>query len=335
MRRRWLSIAATLLVTSTLVACSTQPTSPSPSDAGDPPREQQHALGTTQLPANPERVATVAWGNEDIPLALGVMPVGFAAATWGVDDGSRMLPWTKQRVEELGGEPVLFDETDGINFEQVAATQPDLILAAYSGLSAEEYSTLSEIAPTVAYSGVPWLTSWRDHIAEEAAALGMVDEGKKLTEELEATITESTAKYPQLEGKTAAIVNVDPSNLGKISLYTETDRRMSYLVDLGLKVPESVRKLGDEGSYFLDVSAEQIDQVADVDIFVMYGDEKLLAAMQADPLLSKHPAVANGAVVLLGEDGPLAASINPTPLAIPWGIDKYHELLAAAADRVK
>ncbi len=31
--------------------------------------------------------------------------------------------------------PVLFDETDGIDFEAVADTNPDVILASYSGLT--------------------------------------------------------------------------------------------------------------------------------------------------------------------------------------------------------
>ena len=46
---------------------------------------------------------------------------------------------------------MLFDETDGIDFEAVADTQPDVILASYSGLTQEEYDTLSKIAPVVAY----------------------------------------------------------------------------------------------------------------------------------------------------------------------------------------
>ena len=43
---------------------------------------------------------------------------------------------------------MLFDETDGIDFEAVADTDPDVILAAYSGLTQEDYDTLSEIAPS-------------------------------------------------------------------------------------------------------------------------------------------------------------------------------------------
>ncbi len=36
-------------------------------------------------------------------------------------------------------------------FEDVAPTKPDAIPAAYSGITEEDYSQLSEITPTVAY----------------------------------------------------------------------------------------------------------------------------------------------------------------------------------------
>lgn len=65
-----------------------------------------------------------------------------------------------ERLDELGAEvPVLFDEGDGIEFEAVAATNPDVILAAFSGLSQEDYDLLSEIAPVVAYPEAAWATN--------------------------------------------------------------------------------------------------------------------------------------------------------------------------------
>ena len=92
------------------------------------------------------------WANHEVPLALGVVPVGMAEANFGDDDGDGVLPWVEEKLDELGAEtPVLFDETDGIDFEAVADTEPDVILAAYSGLTQEDYDTLSEIAPVVAY----------------------------------------------------------------------------------------------------------------------------------------------------------------------------------------
>ena len=102
----------------------------------------EHALGTTVLEAQPERVATVQWANHEVPLALGVVPVGMAAANFGDEDGDGLLPWVADELAELdAATPVLFDENDGIDFEAVADTDPDVILAAYSGLTQEDYDT--------------------------------------------------------------------------------------------------------------------------------------------------------------------------------------------------
>src|SRR5215217_334120 len=143
-------------------------------DSAAYPITVRHAFGTTVIEEKPERVATVAWANHEVPLALGVVPVGMSKATWGDDDGDGVLPWVEDQLEELDAEtPVLFDETEGIDFEAVADTQPDVILASYSGLTEEEYDTLSEIAPVVGYPEGPWATSWRDMIETTAAGMGM------------------------------------------------------------------------------------------------------------------------------------------------------------------
>lgn len=82
----------------------------------------EHVFGTTEIPASPERITTVAWANHEVPLALGVVPAGMAAANFGDEDGDGLLPWVADALEELGAEtPVLFDESDGIDFEAAAA----------------------------------------------------------------------------------------------------------------------------------------------------------------------------------------------------------------------
>ena len=98
--------------------------------------------------------------------------MGFAKQTWGVEDDSGMLIWTKEKVDELvadgADKPALFDETDGIPLEAINATEPEVILAAYSGLTEEDYKALSEIAPTVAYPTVAWGTPWREMITRSS-----------------------------------------------------------------------------------------------------------------------------------------------------------------------
>ncbi|TCK04191.1 iron-siderophore ABC transporter substrate-binding protein [Marinobacterium mangrovicola] len=291
-----------------------------------------HAFGTTTIEAKPERVATVAWANHEVPLALGVVPVGFAAAGFGDDDGDGLLPWVSARLKELGAPvPALFDEGDGIDFEAVAATQPDVILAGYSGLSQADYDTLSMIAPVVAYPEAPWSTSWRELIRTNSAGLGMAAEGEALIGQIEAEIATSVARYPELEDKTAMfITHLDPTNLSTLHFYSGNDARVSFFEDLGLHSPQSVIDATQKGQFSGEVSIEKIDSFDDVDIFVTYGGEQLLGPLKSNPLTSRMRAIAKDAVVMLG-NGPSATGANPTPLSIPWVLDDYVDTLAAAA----
>ena len=303
----------------------------------------KHVYGTTEVPADATKVATVAWANQDVLLALGIMPLGFSKQTWGVTDGSGMLPWTKEKVDELtangAAQPKLFDDDGGvkINPQAVNATKPEVILAVYSGMSKEEYETLSKIAPTVAYPKVAWGTPWRETIAINATAVGKKTEGDTLVADLEKQVADAVAKHPQIKGKAAAFCYTAEGDATKFGYYTTADPRTAFLSDLGMKVPASVEKASKKSSsaFNVDVSTENADSLNDFDLIVMYGTESDLAAMQANSLLSQVRAIKNGAVAFVGNSDPMAASTNPGPLSIPWGIEKYVGLIATAAGKVK
>jgi iron complex transport system substrate-binding protein len=292
----------------------------------------RHALGTTTITKKPERVATVAWANHEVPLALGIVPVGFAAANFGDDDGDGILPWVAEKLAELDADkPVLFDEGDGIDFEAVAATNPDVILASYSGLSQSDYDTLSQIAPVVAYPEAPWSTDWREMIRLNSAGLGMAAEGEALIATIEAEIARTVAEYPQLQGKSAMfITHLDATDLSIVNFYTTNDTRVKFFADLGLKSPRSVIEASAPGKFSGSISAERIDAFDDVDLVVTYGNQKLLDALAANPLMARMPAVEKGALVMLGRN-PLGTAANPTPLSISWVLRDYLALLAEAA----
>ena len=333
------ALSAAALLTASLAACSSTPAESQAAPEGDwETITIEHALGTAVIDEKPERVATVNWANHEVPLALGVVPVGMAAANFGDDDGDGILPWVEEKLEELGGDaPVLFDENDGIDFEAVADTQPDVILAAYSGLTQEDYDTLSEIAPVVAYPETAWGTSWREMVEYNATALGLAEEGEQLVADLEQEMTDAAAKFPSLAGKSAMFMtHVDTTDLSEVSFYTTHDPRTLFFEDLGMSVADSIAKASAETEKFsLTQSAEQADAFSDVDIIVTYGGEELITALESDPLLSQIPAVANGAIVTLPGDNPLGTAANPTPLAISWVLDDYLTVLAEAADAAK
>ncbi|GAB6930923.1 iron-siderophore ABC transporter substrate-binding protein [Paenibacillus sp. JCM 10914] len=296
----------------------------------------QHAFGETVIDSKPERVATIQWANHDVALALGVVPVGFSAANYGVQDDSGLLPWTAAKLEELGvADPNIYQDTDGLDFEAISDSDPDVILAAYSGITQEDYDILTKIAPVVPYQTTPWLTTWREQVLYNATGMGMKAEGEQLIKDTENLIAEKAGQHPNLQGKKVVWVNFSAKDMSKLHIYTPADPRGEFLTELGFEYPESVTsQITDTTSYSMNLSAENADVLSDADILVGYGDESLYEAVKADSLLGKIPAIQRGSVVFIGNGTPLAASGNPNPLSISYTIDEYLELLDEAVSKV-
>lgn len=295
-----------------------------------------HAFGETIIESKPERVATIQWANHDVVLALGVIPVGFSAANFGVQDGSGLLPWTVEKLDELGvKDPNVFQDTDGLDFEAISDSNPDVILAAYSGITQEDYDILSKIAPVVAYPTAPWATTWREQVTFNATGMGMKAEGEQLIKDTEDMLNEKLSEYPQIEGKKVVWVNFSAKDLSKLHIYTPADSRVSFLHELGMVVPESITKqITDPNSYSLSLSAENAEALYDADILVGYGNDELYQAVKADSLLGKIPAIQRGSIVFIESDTPLVAAGTPNPLSISYTIDEYLKLIGGAINNL-
>ena len=218
---RLLPVAALVLP---LSACSTGPASttrtpalPAPADADAFPVTIKHVFGETTIekrrPASPPS-----------PGSTTTLPSPWASSrsasprTSGADNDQGSTPWKDAALEELGAPsardkaPVQFSEADGINFTEIAKLTPDVILAAYSGLTEEDYKKLTEIAPVVAHPEIAYGTSWQDSTAIIGKALGKEAEATKLISDTEATIKDKVAKYPQIAGKSFIYGNLEPAN---------------------------------------------------------------------------------------------------------------------------
>ena len=330
------------LTAASLAGCGAEAEPTATTESSSAPTAQfpvtiKHAYGETTIEAQPERVATVSWANHEVPIALGVIPVGMSKATWGDDDNDGVLPWVEEKLTALGAEtPVLFDETDGLDFEGVADTQPDVILASYSGLTQEDYDTLTKIAPVVAYPELPWSTSMADMIKLNSQAIGKTAEGDQLIATLDEKIAATVAEHPQIKGKSAVFSYIDTKDLSQVGFYTTHDTRPAFFEDLGMSTPKVVSDAtAKTKEFYVTRSAENADDFADADIFVIYGDAegKTLKTIQADKLMSQIPAIARGSVVTLVDSTPLAAAANPSPLSIDWALNDYVKLLADAVDK--
>jgi len=330
------------LTAASLAGCGAEAEPTATAESSSAPTAQfpvtiKHAYGETTIEAEPERVATVSWANHEVPIALGVIPVGMSKATWGDDDNDGVLPWVEEKLTALGAEtPVLFDETDGLDFEGVADTRPDVILASYSGLTQEDYDTLTKIAPVVAYPELPWSTSMADMIKLNSQAIGKTAEGDQLIATLDEKIAATVAEHPQIKGKSAVFSYIDTKDLSQVGFYTTHDTRPAFYEDLGMSTPKVVSDAtAKTKEFYVTRSAENADDFADADIFVIYGDAegKTLKTIQADKLMSQIPAIARGSVVTLVDSTPLAAAANPSPLSIDWALNDYVKLLADAVDK--
>ncbi|MBQ8490034.1 MAG: iron-siderophore ABC transporter substrate-binding protein [Pseudobutyrivibrio sp.] len=297
----------------------------------------KHAFGETTIESKPERIVNLGWANQDTTLALGVVPVGVSAANYGMMTDNKLHLWTDEAFADLGVEnPNVFNDETGWDYEAIAACEPDIIIASYSGFTEEEYNLLSEIAPVVPFLETAWKTNWREQTITNATAMGMKSDGEKLVDETDALIAEKLADYPELNGKTAGYFWISQDDMSTFYAYLPNDPRASYLNDLGLKTPESILSLASSTEDFsVTISRENTETLNDVDIMVVYGDEGLLEAMQADPLMSQIPAVKNGAVVLIDSTTALAAATTPSILSIPYAIDDYLSLLSEAANKIE
>jgi iron complex transport system substrate-binding protein len=336
-----LLLSVFLAMSVALAACSDDDDTDSGSDAeaassdGDAasfPVTIEHAFGETEIDAEPERVVTWGWGSADAAIALGVVPVAIPFDDYAGDDEG-VLPWIREALDDADADvPEMLPNTDEAPIEAIAATQPDVILAPYSGITDQEYELLSAIAPTVAYPDEAWATPWRDLIEIVGTSLGRSDEAAELLQDIDDQVAEQADAHPELEGKTVAMV-WDTGDT--FYVYKPVDPRVEFALDLGMVGAESVEELStDEETFFYTISYEQLDQI-ESDVLVSFADTpESSQAFLASDHAQLMPQVQQGTVAeVIGTD--FIASVSPpTALSVTWGLDDYVGLLSEAATAV-
>ncbi|GAA4655646.1 iron-siderophore ABC transporter substrate-binding protein [Arthrobacter cryoconiti] len=297
----------------------------------------KHKFGETIIKSVPQRVATISWVNDDVAIALGVIPVGMPKNDWG-GNAKGSTPWKDLALEKAGAgigtakAPAQYSETDGVNFTEIAKTSPDVILAAYSGLTQEDYDKLSKIAPVVAFPETPYGTAWQDSTTLIGAALGKSQAAKDLIAETEKSIAVQAAKYPAINGKTFIYGNLEPSKSDGVNVYLAADNRPKFLTSIGMVLaPVVVAAQKGQSAFFIPWSAEKANELTS-DVFVSWvPDAKTKDAIIKDPLLGQIPAVKKGAFVADSDNTLTLAISASSPLSLPWALDAFLPQLGDAA----
>ncbi|MFD8943131.1 iron-siderophore ABC transporter substrate-binding protein [Streptomyces californicus] len=335
-RTRLTAVAASALLLFGAAACGSgdsgdDAAAPSGDSAkkGAYPVTLDHKYGATTLKSEPQRIVTVGLSDQDAVLALGKVPVG--TTEWLGEFKGAIGPWAEKALGDKARPTVLHDDGTGPQVEKIASLRPDLILALYSGLTKDQYRTLSKIAPVVAQpkDGPDWSISWQDQTAQVGKALGKSDEAEALVARTEKHITDAAAAHPEFKGKSAVMATPYEG----MYVYGPQDNRSRLLNGLGFQLPTDLNTVvGD--AFGANISKERTDLLdTDAVVWIVTDPAKDTRKLHADPLYGKLAVAKEGREVMVKESSHFGSAISfVSPLSLPYTVDRLVPMLAAAVD---
>jgi iron complex transport system substrate-binding protein len=288
----------------------------------------EHKYGQTEIARLPERIVTVGLTEQDVLLALGIVPVG--TTEWFGEYPGAIWPWAQ---DKLGDTPVpeLVGDASTINFEKVAALKPDLILALYAGLTQEQYDLLTQIAPTVAQPGdyVDYGIPWQELTRTVGRAVGQAEEADQLVTEVETRFEQVRAEHPEFAGATSIVATPYEG----IWVYGSEDVRGRFLTALGFKLPEGLAEITGE-EFGGNLSFERAD-LLDVDVIIWLDSDEAQGPL-GGPVYQNLAVHTEGREVFLDSyDDPLGGATSfVSVLSLPFLLDGLVPKLAAALDKL-
>lgn len=252
-------------------------------------REIAHAMGVTEVPDTPQRVVILTNEGTEALVHLGVIPVG-AAQSWDSD------PWYEHLAKPLADTVSLGTET-GINLEQLAALEPDLIIG--TKVRQEKiYEQLSAIAPTVFSQtiGETWLENYQFY----GEVLGLGDAAHANVEALKARAATLRNSLGDAVNEEISLVRFSP---GRNRIYYRGTFPGVVLDLVGFARPAAQ----DRADHSEDVQKERIADMAGDRIFFFFDDlnsDDAVANMEEwtnDPLWRGLDAVKAGHVHRVSE----------------------------------
>ncbi len=303
---------ATALLTgcgSTPETAAKNPTySTAPSDVF--PVTVDHKYGTTTVPAEPQRVVVVGITEQDVLLELGTPPV--ATTEWYGSQPYAVWPWASGLLN--GAQPTVLTTTDGFEFEKIASLTPDLIVGTNASMTADDYTKLSAIAPTITSAGGSdwYFSSWKDQTRLIAKAMGRSAEGDALITGVEDAYAKAAAAHPEFAGRTATF-SQGGSYEGSIYVYPD-GLNTDFLTDLGFVITPGLEKYVKQTGAQALISGENVSLIdADVIVFATESADAIAPLLDFGTTRSLK-AVAGGHAVYT--DAELAGAIYfLTPLS--------------------
>ncbi|WP_435199231.1 iron-siderophore ABC transporter substrate-binding protein [Janibacter sp. GS2] len=287
------------------------------------------SLGEATIEEKPEKVVTLGQGSTETAIALGTTPVGMEEYEWAADE-TGYLPWIHEAVKEEGETlPTFVGAGEKLDMEQIVELEPDVILAPWSGLTQEQFDSLSAIAPTVGYPDKAWSVDWDQQIEIIGTALGEEKEATGLITDLEEQLATEAKKHPEWAEHTFSYVYTTPDTLG---VFLPDEQRAAIVRKLGLTIDPAVTTMKEtEGTDSAVIGYENADKLNDSDlIFTFYSDPKAKEQAMGNELYAQIPAIKKGAVVASTDNAFVTASSMINPLTVPYTLERYGPMIDEA-----
>ena len=184
-----------------------------------------HKLGKTVMPKNPKRIVVIR--AEDPMVAL---DIPFIAGNYN-EKSYLYKELSERNIQSIS----INDETKTINYEQVQAMHPDLIIMRDSYGKAA-FNALSKIAPTVAFN----VNKEETALLGIATALGMPEKGEARLKEYYANAKKTRiALAKHMDGQTMAFLRILNKEY-RLYPYMKSDMNIFMADLLNIKPPDMV-----------------------------------------------------------------------------------------------
>ncbi|SEP36103.1 ABC transporter substrate-binding protein [Amycolatopsis saalfeldensis] len=329
-RRAALQGALATSLAAALTACGNGDQAAAPQGASAPgfPVSIPGVEGKTTIPRPPQRVVSVGqYRDADAAVALGVVPL--ITPDLGKFLPGGMSPWLRAKAGDHL--PELYADTQ-LPFERIAALRPDLILGTDRPTLAQDYRTLSAIAPTVSSAAGYNKDTWPVTTRRVGTALGRRIQAEKLIADVEAQVKAAKTANPGFSGRTFTIGPVTGD--GTITTISSAkDASALFFGELGLVLSPKVTSLPQTSiPGRSQVSPERLD-LLDADVLVLtYTTPGSRAQTEAQPLFQQLAAVRRGSYLALDLTTAIALAF-PSALSVPYGLSQCVPKLAAALAR--
>lgn len=268
------------------------------------PRTITHDKGTTQIKEQPKNIVSTSITLTGSLLAIGA-PVTYSAATevssitdkqgffsqWGEVAGERGVKVLYKNLK--------FDE------EAVIAAKPDLIVVSSLGAdsTADQYATLSRIAPTVV---IDYSKPWQTVVKQLGRATGNEAGATKAIADFDARAKTARSKITPPGGGTANVVVwngvAGPTAFAKAgSAHAEIIEALGFTVEAADDSADTSKAEKRNDFAFLSTENAVKNLKADT-VFVARADTAVAADLKATKVLASAPAVKAGRVIALGAD---------------------------------